>query len=126
VYRNGDSLPAISTAPRNRRRQKAGGLAMALFLDTIYFNRQPADKVKQALANIHKNLTSGTGLPKGVTLKAGPWYSNEELKLVVVLDMQDHSLTYGAFSNAVASGMVEKRKLEPIVEWSSVEAFIKS
>jgi hypothetical protein len=98
---------------------------MALFLDTIYFNRQPADKVKEALANIHKSLTTGA-LPKGVTLKAGPWYSNEELKLVVVLDMQDHSLTYGAFSNAVTSGMVERRKLEPIVDWSAVESFLKS
>ena len=99
---------------------------MALFLDTIYFTRQPADKLKAALANIHKTLSSGSGLPKGVTLKAGPWYSNEEMKLVVVLDMQDHSLTYGAFSNATSSGMIEKRKLEPIVDWSTVEAFIKS
>ena len=99
---------------------------MALFLDTIYFNRQPADKVKQALANIHKTLSSGDGLPKGVTVKGGPWYSNEELKLVVVLDMQDHSLTYTAFSNAVTGGMVEKRKLEPNVDWTAVEAFIKS
>ncbi len=99
---------------------------MALFLDTIYFNRQPTDKLKEALANINKSLASGSKLPKGVTLKAGPWYSNEEMKLVVVLDMQDHSLTYTAFSNAVTSGMVEKRKLEPIVEWSTVEAFIKS
>jgi len=99
---------------------------MALFLDTIYFTRQPAAKLKEALAMIHKNLTTGTGLPKGVTLKAGPWYSNEELKLVAVLEMQDHSLSYTAFSNAIGSGMVEKRKLEPIVDWSSVEAFIKS
>jgi hypothetical protein len=98
---------------------------MALFLDTIYFNRQPAEKVKEALANIHKSLTTGA-LPQGVTLKAGPWYSNEELKLVVVLDMQDHSLTYSAFSNAVTGGMVEKRKLEPIVDWSTVETFLKS
>ncbi len=98
---------------------------MALFLDTIYFNRQSVEKVKEALANIHKSLTTGA-LPKGVTLKAGPWYSNEELKLVVVLDMQDHSLSYSAFSNAVASGIVEKRKLEPIVDWSAVEAFINS
>jgi hypothetical protein len=44
----------------------------------------------------------------------------------VVLDMQDHSVSYTAFSHAVGSGMVKKRKLEPIVEWSSVEAFIKS
>jgi len=99
---------------------------MALFLDTIYFTRQPANKLKEALANIHKTLSSGSGLPKGVTLKAGPWYSNEEMKLVVVLDMQDHSLTYSAFSNAVSSGMIEKRKLEPIVDWSTAEAFVKS
>jgi len=99
---------------------------MALFLDTIYFTRQSPENVKKALATIHKNLATGEGLPKGVTVKAGPWYSNEELKLVVVLDMQDHSNTFGAFSGAVASGMVEKRKLEPIVEWSTVEAYIKS
>jgi hypothetical protein len=99
---------------------------MALFLDTIYFTRQPADKLKKALAMIHNNLSTGEGLPKGVTLKAGPWYSNEEMKLVVVLDMQDLSATYTAFSNAIASGMVEKRRLEPIVDWSTVDAFIKS
>jgi len=99
---------------------------MALFLDTIYFTRQEADKLKKALTIIYKNLSTGEGLPKGVTLKAGPWFSNEEMKLVCVLDMQDLSLTYTAFSNAIASGMVEKRRLEPIVDWSTVEAFIKS
>ncbi len=99
---------------------------MALFLDTIYFTRQSSEKLKEALANIHKTLSTGSGLPKGVTVKGGPWYSNEELKLVVVLDMQDHSQSFSAFSNAVGSGIVEKRKLEPIVDWSTVEAFIKS
>jgi hypothetical protein len=48
------------------------------------------------------------------------------MKLVAVLDMQDHNLTYAAFSRSITSGMVEKRKLEPIVDWSTVEAFIKS
>jgi hypothetical protein len=99
---------------------------MALFLDEIYFTRQSADKMKEALANIHKALTSGSGLPKGVTVKAGPWYSNEELKLIVVLDMQDHSFSFPAFAGAMGSGMVEKRRLAPIVEWSAVESFLKS
>jgi hypothetical protein len=99
---------------------------MALFLDTIYFNRQSPEKIKAGLANIQKALTSGSGLPNGVTLKAGPWYSNEELKLVVVLDMQDHSLTFPAFAGALGGGLVEKRRLEPIVEWSVVESFLKS
>ena len=99
---------------------------MALFLDTIYFNRQSPDKIKEVLANINRSLSTGSGLPKGVTVKAGPWYSNEELKLVVVLDMQDHSLSFGSFTNAMGSGMVERRRLEPIVDWSAVEAFIKS
>lgn len=99
---------------------------MALFLDTIYFTRQSRDQIKETLSNIHKSLSTGSGLPKGVTVKAGPWYSNEELKLVVVLDMQDHSLSFGAFTNALGSGMVERRKLEPIVDWSTVEVFIKS
>ena len=32
------------------------------------------------------------GFPPGVTLKAGPWASNEEAKIVLILDIQDHAL----------------------------------
>ncbi len=69
-------------------------------------------------------MTTGVGLPGGATVKAGPWFSNEELKLVVILDVPDHSLTFPAFVRATTSGMIEKRRFYPIVDWKDVEAYI--
>jgi hypothetical protein len=54
----------------------------------------------------------------GVTLMAGPWMSNEEAKVVLVLDIKDHSLTFHPFTKALAQGILLKRRLEPIVDWS--------
>ena len=65
------------------------------------------------------------GLPQGVTLKAGPWASNEEPKVILMLDIQDHSLTFNTFSKLVSQGLVAKRRLTPIVEWSEVEKVVK-
>ena len=51
--------------------------------------------------------------------------SNEEAKVVLVLDIQDHALTFPAFSGAVAQGIVSHRRLSPIVEWSAFETALK-
>ncbi len=95
---------------------------MSLYLDEIYLKTgAPPEKIKQMLARM-RDLTK-SGLPKGVTLKAGPWFSNEELKIILVLDMQDHSWTVGAFTGAVLDGVVEKRRLaslssrKPVEKW---------
>ena len=69
-----------------------------------------------------KGVLSGeTGFPEGVTLKAGPWASNEEAKMVLVLDIQDHAKTFTTFSTLVAQGLITKRRLTPIVEWSGMD-----
>ncbi|MGH8337087.1 MAG: hypothetical protein ACRETL_09785 [Gammaproteobacteria bacterium] len=96
---------------------------MPLYLDEIYFNVSSKEDFKRAFDLINGAMTKG--FPPGVTLKAGPWASNEEAKIVLVLDIQDHALTFGPFSGAVATGIVSKRRLSPIVEWSAVEKAVK-
>ena len=96
---------------------------MALYLDEIYFNVTSPDNAKKFVALLQEAMKGG--LPQGVTLKAGPWGSNEEPKVILVLDIQDHSLTFNTFAKIVAQGLVAKRRLTPIVEWSAVEQVVK-
>ena len=92
---------------------------MPLYLVELYCK----DGFKRGCHLISQALDSG--FPPGVTLKAGPWASNEEAKLVLVMDIQDHSLTFAPFSNALAQGIFAKRRLTPIVTWSMVENALK-
>jgi hypothetical protein len=96
---------------------------MPLYLDEISFNVTKKEDFKQAYDLISGALKNG--FPPGVTLKAGPWASNEEAKIVLVLDIQDHALTFSPFSGAVARGIVSKRRLSPIVDWATVEKTVK-
>jgi len=97
---------------------------MPLYLDEVYFNIASKDDSKKVYDLINGALTRG--FPPGVTLKAGPWISNEEPKIVLVLDIQDHALTFPAFTGAVAQGVVTKRRLGPIVDWSAFEKFVNA
>jgi hypothetical protein len=57
---------------------------MPLYLDEISFNVASRDDTQKVY-----DLISGAiarGFPPGVTLKAGPWVSNEEPKIILVLD----------------------------------------
>jgi hypothetical protein len=96
---------------------------MPLYLDEIYVNATSPDNTKKIFAILQEGLKGG--LPQGVTLKAGPWASNEEPKVILVLDIQDHALTFPTFSKLVNQGLVVKRRLTPIVEWSAVEKVVK-
>src|SRR5207244_7235518 len=92
---------------------------MPLYLDEISFNVTNKESLKQ----MH-DLISGAlknGFPQGVTLKAGPWVSNEEAKVVLILDIQDHALTFGAFSGALAGRIASRRRLTPIVDWPTAQ-----
>jgi hypothetical protein len=40
---------------------------------------------------------------------------------MLILDIQDHTLTFDGFAKAVSSGLIAKRRLTPLVEWSAVE-----
>jgi hypothetical protein len=92
---------------------------MPLYLVELYCK----DGFKRGCDQINRALASG--FPPGVTLKAGPWASNEEAKLVLVMDIQDHSLTFAPFSNALAQGIFAKRRLTPLVTWSTVDNDLK-
>lgn len=92
---------------------------MPLYLDEIYLNTPNAEQTRRVLKFFADAIKGG--LPPGVTLKAGPWMSNEEAKLILVLDIKDHSLTFNPFTKAVAQGLVSKRRLCPIVEWSEAQ-----
>ena len=88
---------------------------MPLYLAELYCKdgfRRGCDVISRALA---------AGFPPGVTLRAGPWASNEDAKLVMVMDIQDHALTFAPFSNALAQGIFAKRRLTPIVTFSTVD-----
>jgi hypothetical protein len=96
---------------------------MPLYLDEIYFNvsskedyRKVRDLISGAVAN---------QLPPGVTLKGGPWMSNEEPKVLLVLDIQDHSLTFEPWSSVLMTGLASRRRLTPLVEWSAFEKIAK-
>jgi hypothetical protein len=91
---------------------------MSLYLDEIFLNVTSKESFKSAYQLIEATMKNG--FPPGVTLKAGPWASNEEAKIVLVLDIQDHELTFRPFSDAIARGMVSKRKLSPLVDWTTL------
>ncbi len=95
---------------------------MALYLGEVYVNTSSPDNVKKFVGFFQGMLKDG--FPEGVTRVAGPWASNEEAKIFMIVDITDHSLTFTPFANAVLQGLVVKRRLTPIVEWSALEKLV--
>jgi hypothetical protein len=91
---------------------------MPLYLDEIYWNPDRTSEVKEMFKGV---LDGSRGFPEGVSLKGGPWASNEEPKIVLVLDIQDHAKTFETFQGLVAKGVIAKRRLTPIVDWASMD-----
>ena len=96
---------------------------MPLYLDEIWLRWESLDAAKQSLA-LFGRIVGDAGFPEGVTLKAGPWFSNEEAKIVLILDIADHAKTFVPFGMALANGMLTRRRLTPIVEWGAVEGLL--
>ena len=94
---------------------------MPLYLDEIWLQWSNAAEFEAA---IKRFLPMGEGnqfgYPEGVKVEAGPWFSNEEGKIVLVLDIADHTKTFQAFSMAIGHGVIKKRRLQPMVPWSEV------
>ncbi len=102
---------------------------MPLYLDEIWIKdpTNPA-QVKEfvgMLSQVSKDPAS-VGVPSEVRIVAGPWASNEEAKIVMVIDIPDHTRTFQIFGTTVARGLVEKRRLAPLVEWSELETLAGS
>ena len=97
---------------------------MPLYLDEIWLHWSSLEEAKRAL-ELFRGMSAGSfAFPPGVTLRAGPWFSNEEAKVVLILDIADHAQTFGAFGAALAHGVIARRRLSPLVEWGAVEALI--
>ena len=96
---------------------------MALHLVELSLNVDSPERAKTAVS-VAESLASGN-LPPGASLIAGPWVSNEEAKLYLVLDIQDHSLTVGHFWPGMAHGVIAKRRLTPIVELKQLQEVVE-
>lgn len=97
---------------------------MPLYLDEIWLKWDSVDRAKQVLQTFRGMGHGDFPYPPGVTLKAGPWFSNEETKIVLVLDIPDHTTTFSAFGLALVHGMIERRRLTPVVEWGELDALV--
>jgi hypothetical protein len=97
---------------------------MPLYLDEIWLGWKDAAQAKETLQRFQSMGTGGFGFPPGVTLKAGPWFSNEEAKIVLILDIADHAQTFVPFGLAIAHGLITRRRLTPIVEWDTLDQLI--
>src|SRR5438045_885255 len=93
---------------------------MPLYLDELWLDWKDVDTARRSLATFAGMGDGGFNFPPGVQLVAGPWFSNEEAKIILVLDIPDHSTTFGSFTLGIAHGLIARRRLTPIVEWSSV------
>jgi len=95
---------------------------MPLYLDEIWISWDSPARAKQVLQQFDGMARGDFPYPDGVTQVAGPWFSNEEAKIVLVLDIADHAKTFTAFGFGLAHGLISRRRLTPIVEWSAVSA----
>ncbi len=93
---------------------------MPLYLDEIWLQWDSAENAKRTLDAFLPMAGGAFPWPEGVTLVAGPWFSNEEAKIVLVLDIADHAKTFGSFGLAMTHGLATRRRLTPIGEWSAV------
>ena len=100
---------------------------MALYVDEIWLKDPSQARMKQFVEMIGqaaKNPAS-IGAPQDVKMVAGPWASNEEAKVIFVVDIPNHTTTYQVFSKFIAQGLIDRRRLTPVVEWSEVEKAAK-
>ena len=100
---------------------------MAIYLDEVWLKAPSPQRMKEFVRLIGaaaKNPAS-IGAPQEVRFVAGPWASNEEAKVIFVVDIPDHTPTYQIFGKLLSTGLVEKRLLTPIVEWGEVEKMVE-
>lgn len=96
---------------------------MALYLDEVWLKDPSPERVKEFVRMIGMAAKSpaSVGAPQEVRFVAGPWASNEEAKVIFIVDIPNHTLTFQVFAKFVSQGLIERRRLTPIVEWSEVE-----
>jgi hypothetical protein len=94
-----------------------------LYLDEIWLEWASPSDAKRVLESF-RNLVGSSAFPPGVTLKAGPWFSNEDARVIMVLDIADHAQTFVPFGLALVHGLITRRRLTPIVEWAALDQLV--
>lgn len=94
---------------------------MPLYLDEIWLRWDNAQTARRALTLFRGMDGDGFVWPPGVRLVAGPWFSNEESKIVLVLDIADHAATFTSFTLATAHALIARRRLTPVVQWDAID-----
>lgn len=96
---------------------------MALYFDEVWLKDPTPARMKEFVKTIGQAAKSpaSIGAPQEVKFVAGPWASNEEPKVLFIVDIPNHTPTYQIFGKLMSTGLVEKRRLTPIVEWGEVE-----
>ncbi len=100
---------------------------MALYLDEVWLKDPSPERMKEftKLIGAAAKSPASIGAPQEVRFAGGPWFSNEEPKVIFLVDIPDHTPTFQIFGKIVSSGLVEKRRLTPIVEWGEVEKMVE-
>src|SRR5947209_5067929 len=99
---------------------------MALYLDEIWLAWTDTEGARRTLSVFHGMNSDSFPFPEGVRLVAGPWFSNEEPKIILIIDIQDHTKTFPAFGLTLVHGVIARRRLTPIVEWSAVQNLLQA
>jgi len=98
---------------------------MSLYLDEIWLQWDSPDTARRALSVFRTMDSESFSWPPGVRLVAGPWFSNEEAKIVLVLDIADHAATFASFTLATAHGLIARRRLTPVVAWQAIDDVLR-
>jgi hypothetical protein len=100
---------------------------MALYLNEVWLNNPSPQSFREFVQvfGALKGDAQSIGLSSDFRLVAGPWLSIEEAKVVFVFDIADATATLPAFGRLVAKGLLQKRRLTPLVDWNGAAKFIK-
>jgi hypothetical protein len=100
---------------------------MALFLNEVWL-KEPSKENFQQFIDVFGSLRGNAetiGLDADIfRLVAGPWMSIEEAKVVFIFDAPDAVSTLPAFGQLLADGLLEKRRLTPLVDWDDAAKFV--
>jgi hypothetical protein len=94
---------------------------MPLYLDELWLEWKGPDEARRVLATFAPMGDGTFPFPEGVRLVAGPWFSNEEAKIILVLDIADHAQTFSSFALGMVHKLIARRRLTPIVEWQALQ-----
>jgi hypothetical protein len=99
---------------------------MPLYLDEIWLNASDPETARRSLTVFQTLAREAAPYPEGVRRIAGPWFSNEDARVVLVLDIADHEKTFSSFAQAMVAGLIVRRRLTPIVGPEAVDELVRA